>query len=244
MLHFPVVVKTRDGGSPEEVEARKSRIHYMLAARGVFQVRDLSTHRSVTLVSGVIPGLPDQEESIELRVPRLPRPLIEDTLAFFSEVYQRYAGEAIVILFYDPTTRTFQMGVPPQRISGYVDYYGRRWTGSHLDYEGLALPKGTVRFGTIHSHASMMAYASHTDCKDERYEDGLHIVFGSFKSHEISRSACFVAAGRRFTLDPDSVLEPCAVPERGAPAGWMDQVEYVEERWRPYTGNVGGAYEQ
>lgn len=242
MLHFPVVVKTPDGNSPAEVEARKSKIHYRVAASGVFQVRELPTHRSVTRVSNGIPGLPDEHESIELHVPRLPRHLLEDTLAFFDEVYRRYGGEAIVVPFYDPQTREFQMGVPRQRISAYVDYYGKRWTGSRLDYEGAALPEGTVRFGTIHSHAEMIAYASHTDCQDEQFEDGLHIVFGSFNRSELSRSASFVAGGRRFVLEPDKVMEPCSVPNRGAPSGWLDQVEYVEDHWKPYIGSVGGSF--
>ena len=38
MLRFPVVVKTHDGNSPEEREARGSRIHYLVAANGVFHV--------------------------------------------------------------------------------------------------------------------------------------------------------------------------------------------------------------
>ena len=85
----------------------------------------------------------------------------------------------------------------------------------------------------------MLAYASHTDCHDEQFEDGLHIVFGSFNSPELSRSASFVAGARRFTLEPDSVMESCSIPDRGAPEGWMDQVEYVENQWKPYTGGTG-----
>jgi len=240
MLPFPVVVKTPDGDSPEEQQARSSRIHYVVAATGVFQVRDLPTHRSVTRVTNAIPGLPDEEERIELRVPRLPQTLLEDTLAFFDEVYRRYGGEAIVLLFYQPQTREFQLGVPPQRISSYVDYYGRRWSGTHLDYESVSLPEGHVRFGTIHSHASLPAYASHTDCKDEQYEDGLHVVFGNFASSKLSREASFVAGGCRFRLEPDSVLESCAVPDREAPSGWIERVESGEERWKPAPRTIGG----
>ncbi len=242
MLQFPVVVKTHDGNSPEEQEARKSRIHYVVAASGVFQVRELPTHRSVTRVSNAIPGLPDEDEKVELHAPRLPRKLLEDTLAFFNEVYQRYGGEAIVVPFYHPNTRKFQLGVPPQRISAYVDYYGKRWAGTHLDYQSATLPEGHVRFGSIHSHADTTAYASHTDCRDERFEDGLHIIFGSFGSDKLSRSASFVAGGRRFILEPDDVLEPCEVPDRVAPQEWMDRVEYVEDRWKPYSGSTGGGY--
>ena len=43
---------------------------------------------------------------------------------------------------------------------------------------------------------------------------------------------------------PDDVLEPSDVPTRGAPAGWMDCVEYVEEPWAPYTVKMGGHYER
>ena len=241
MLRFPVVVKTRDGNSPEEEEARKASIHYVVAANGVFQVRELATHRSVTRATGALPGLPDEFESVELRVPRLPRALLEDTLAFFNEVYVRYGGEAIVVPFYQPETREFQIGVPPQRISSYVDYYGKRWASTYLDYEGVALPEGHVRFGTIHSHGDLGATASHTDCHDERFEDGLHVIFGNFKSQELSRSASFVAGGTRFSLVPESVLEPAEVPDRKAPDGWMDRVEYLEERSKTYSsGSTGG----
>ena len=242
MLRFPVVMKTPDGDSPEEEQARESTIHYVVAASGVFQVRELPTHRSVTRVVGSIPGLPDEAERVELRVPRLPRTLLEDTLAFFDEVHRRYDGEAIVIIFYDPAKREFQLGVPAQRISAYVDYYGRRWAGAHLDYDAVALPDGFVRLGTIHGHGAMAAYASHTDCEDERFEDGLHVVFGSFEGPALSRSAAFVAGGRRFALEPDSVLEPCAVPDHDAPAGWMDRVHHTETRWKPYVAGSGGSH--
>jgi hypothetical protein len=238
---FPVVVKTPGGDSPEEQAARASRIHYRVAANGVFQVRELPTHRSVTLVSNTIPGLPAEHESVTLHVPRLPRRLLADTLAFFAEVHRRYRGEAIVIPLYHPGKRKFWIGVPKQRVSAYVDYYGKRWTVGHLDYEGVPLPDGHVRFGTIHSHGDLTAYASETDCQDERFEDGLHVVFGSFGGPALSRSAAFVAGGRRFVMEPDTVLEPCTVPDRGAPEGWMDRVEYREAQWKPYGWSDSGS---
>ena len=236
MPRFPIAIKTPDGQSPEEERARASKLHYVVAASGVFQVRELPTHRSVTRVTGAVPGLPDQVESVQIRAPRVPRDLLEDALAFFDRVYRDYGGEAIVIPFYDPTTREFRLGVPPQKIRAYRDSRGRRWTDLHLDYASVPLPEGHVRFGTIHSHAEQPAYASHTDCADEQYEDGLHIVFGSFDGSVLSRCASFVANGRRFVMEPNRVMEPCGVPNRAPPEGWMERVDFVEEPWRPYRG--------
>jgi hypothetical protein len=234
-MSFPIVLKTPEGDSAEEQAVQSSKLYYRVASNGVFQVRELATHRSVTKVTSAVPGLAEERERVELRVPRLPRELLEEVLEFFAEVYRRYRGEAIVILFYDAAKHEFRVGVPPQQIRVYADYWGRWWPDHHLHYQTMERPQGFVRFGTIHSHADLQAYASHTDCEDERYEDGLHVIFGSFKSGVLSRSASFVAGGRRFDLEPDQVLEPCEVPDREAKRSWMEQVEYVEDRWKPYT---------
>jgi hypothetical protein len=234
-MRFPIVLKTPGENIAEEEAARSSKLYYRVAANGIFQVRELATHRSVTQVTSAVPGLASETERVELRVPRLPREMLEEVLAFFAEVYRHYRGEAIVILFYDAAREEFRVGVPPQQIRVYSDYWGRWWPDHRLHYETMERPPGFVRFGTIHSHADLQAYASHTDCEDERYEDGLHVIFGSFKSAVLSRSASFVAGGCRFDLEPDEVLEPCELPDREARRGWMEQVEYVEDRWRPYS---------
>ena len=69
------------------------------------------------------------------------------------------------------------------------------------------------------------------------YRDGFQIAA------LVSRSAAFVAGGRRFPLDPEAVMEPCAVPDRAAPRAWMDQVTYVKESWTPTIVATGGVHE-
>ena len=62
-----------------------------------------------------------------------------------------------------------------------------------------------------------------------------HVVYGDLCRSEPSRSAAFVASGVRFPLDPDDVLEPCAVPdERPDPA--LD-----DQRRRYYRATPFGA---
>src|SRR3972149_1761004 len=48
-----------------------------------------------------IPDLPEQEEFIELKTTKIPFELIEQTLAFFQKVYDKYGTEAMVLLTYE-----------------------------------------------------------------------------------------------------------------------------------------------
>ena len=237
-MKFPIVLKTA------ERYVEPGNLYYLVAADGVFQVRNTPTHRSVTRAVRDIPGLLPESSRVELHFPALPASLLDDVIAFFNEVYWRHGGEAIVILFFDPKTQEYRAGVPPQKISGYHDFRGRWVSDYHLDYEMAERPEGFMRFGTIHSHASLAAYASHIDCEDEKFEDGLHAVYGSFGSEELTRSASFVSNGQRFNVDPDQVLETCAVSGCSVPEGWMDRVERVEETsWQRYDYGVGsGSY--
>ncbi len=225
---FQVVVKTHPS------TRRPGALYYEVASNGLFQVRDTETYRAVTPVAEDVPGLLPETAHVDFKFPRLPTPLLEDVLAFFDAVYRRYGGEAIVLLFYAPERQEFRAEAPPQTIPGYTDYRGRWLASYRLDYESMERPEGYLLFGTIHSHARQLAYSSWTDCDDEAFHDGLHVVFGSFHSAQLSESASFVANGTRFTVEPRDVLEACKIPERPARADWMAQVSTQEER-RSYS---------
>jgi hypothetical protein len=206
-MNFPVLLKT----SPEV--GCEENVHYLVASNGVFKIVETDTYRAVTLNRGAIEGLLPERQSLQLRFPPVPKSLLQEALAFFREVFVKYGGEAMVVLFYRPETRTYRLVVPHQTIPGYV-----RWDGSwraylHLRYEQPPRPDGHLRFGTIHSHADVGAEASSTDCEDEQFNDGLHVVYGNIDRFTPSLSACFVAQGVRFAIDPYDVLEPCSVPD-------------------------------
>ena len=222
MLNFPVLLKTGDQEEPA------AAIHYVAASNGLFHVSKTPFYRAVTRTPGPVPGLLPEEESLRLDCPPLPAALIEEVLAFFADVHRVHDGEAIVILFYDHSSGRYRVGVPPQTVSGYYRSDGRWRAYYQLKYGSVARPEGFLRVGTIHSHADLPAYSSAVDCDDERFEDGLHIVFGELDRAQPSRSVAFASNGKRFPLAAATWLEPAWVPERPARADWMACVERKE----------------
>ncbi len=213
-MMFPVVLKT-----PAHVEP-PATIYFLVAANGVFQVTQTPAYRAVTRVVEPIPGLAAEDEHLGLRIPPLPRAQVEEVVAFFAEAYARYLAEAVVLIFYRAETRAFRLVPPPQVLTGRTRH-GRFEADLAVTYGTVPCPDGFVRFGTIHSHAELAAYASHTDCADERYGDGLHVVLGSFHQPAPTVCASFVANGVRFVLDPADVLEPWEVPTHSARPEWL-----------------------
>jgi proteasome lid subunit RPN8/RPN11 len=183
----------------------EENLYYEVASNGIFQVTDTELYRAVTQVTREVPGLYPSRERLEMRFPPLPAEPLEEVLAFFAEVNHRFQGEAIVMIFFDPEARSYDYGSAPR-------------------------PEGHRLFGTIHSHADLSAYSSSVDCDDERFGDGLHVVYGHFGSSALSRSAGFAAGGRRFHVEPAQVLPDCGVPRRAARSDWMARVAFEETK--------------
>ena len=225
-MRFPILLKD---GTPSECS---ERLHYLVASNGVFQVRRTEGYDAVIRVTGPVPGLEPEYERLRLQIPRLPRALLREVLAFFRCVYEEHGGEAIVVLFYRPDTREYRVEVPEQTIPGYRSWDGRWRARLHLSYGDVERSDGYLRYGTIHSHADTAAYASATDCADEREGgDGLHAVYGHVHRAEPSVCAHFVVNEARFRLEPDDVLEPCRVPREPARRDWMERVRREESSW-------------
>lgn len=234
-MKFPILLKTEEAAKPP------GQLYYEVAENGVFQVRDTPLYRAVTRVHEAIPGLLPGAEELVIKFPRLPRAGVGDVLAFFDEAYRRWGGEAVVILFYCPTRREYRIAAPPQTIPGRWRYDGRWLADYSVRYESLPRPEGFVSFGTIHSHADLAAYSSGLDCDDERYGDGLHIVFGDFHRRRVSVAATFVAGGVRFRIAPDDVLDDWWVPARPAHPDWMAQVHREDRSAGGRSGDTSGS---
>ena len=199
---LPVVLKT-DGA-----EAPDTPVYHQVAANGVFEVRHTPIYRSITRFYGDLPGLEAENESVELLAPRLPAALMEEVVAFFGHVFRVCDAEAVVVLFFDPERSRYRFEVPRQTVSMFRRSDGRWATELSVRYQNVARPEGYLRCGSIHSHAELSAHASHVDCSDERYEDGLHLVVGHLDRQKLSLSAAITVAGARFGLAVADVVEP------------------------------------
>lgn len=163
-----------------------------------------------------IAHLPVLKESATVNVAKVPEKLFRRVESFFVEVYKEHKSEAAVILFYNPTTSTWGAQAPLQEVSGgKVDY----------KLEGMRPPLGFTSdmvFGSIHSHASMSAFFSGTDDKDDKSADGLHIVVGKLDSKSREYAARWMLAGLPFKAEFENVVEGVDLPK--ADPIWLAQV--------------------
>ena len=107
-LSLPIVMKDKDFVAPNVP------IYYLLSADGLFLVKKFQVYRSCTKVEKGLLWLEEQSERIELDLPKVPRSIFEQVVAFFYLVYRLYDSEAIVFLYYNPEQRTFRVLVPEQ----------------------------------------------------------------------------------------------------------------------------------
>jgi hypothetical protein len=221
---FPILVKDAAFRPPEEAT------YYLVTADGLFLERQTPLFSASVLVTGGVPGLQAHQAALTLRIPRLPRGLFERAMGFFRAVYERWRGEAILIMFYAPATQRFALRAPPQVIAGRIEY-GRFRADLRLDYRTCERPGPEyVKLGSFHSHGHASPLHSSIDLHDELYESGLHITAGYVNSSLPEFAAAFVVGRTRFTVRPDDVLPPFRTARR-PPSSWMEKVVVVCERW-------------
>jgi hypothetical protein len=208
----------------------------------LFLVRDTPLFSASLPVDTGVPGLQEQEAGLTLRVPRLPRVLLGAALGFFRDVFERWRGEAILLMFYDPTLGRFAFRAPPQRITGRVES-GRFRADLRLDYRACDRPgPGYVKLGTFHSHGNTAPWHSVVDVHDELYEAGLHITAGYVDSQRPEFAAAFVVGRTRFTVPVADIL-PASCAARRPPRSWIGQVTVVRQRWeRAATRSGAGSW--
>jgi hypothetical protein len=224
---FPVVVKDGAFCVPD------APAYYVVAANGLFLVRRTDIFTACVPVDGGVPGLLHHEPRLALDLPRLPRSLLERAVGFFRAVWERWEGEAILVLFYDRAEGRpprFALGAPPQRLRGRFEG-GRFRAELRLDYASCEKPAPEWRrMGTIHSHGNFGPAHSGIDAHDEVYDAGLHVTAGYVNSRSPAFGAVFVVGGTRFAVPADDVLPSFHTPRR-FPASWMDRVVVTCDGW-------------
>ena len=216
---IPFHLKTADFVEPADP------LYYLLAANGIFLVKNNGLFRSVT-AAPEIAGLHSQDQTAVLNLPKLPRELMEKVYGFFDYVFRQWGGEAVAFLYYSPERREFRVGIPPQKIYRYR--WLREWrTEGRVEYGYVPRPESFVKLGDIHSHPDCAAFFSRTDDFDDE-EDGLRIVMGDLKRCPPDVRVSFITGGTRFRLQPERVLEDFGYPAP-PPAEWTQQVTCLYE---------------
>lgn len=169
-------------------------IFYIISKEGIFLKKKLGIMESIAPVDN-ISILESVSTMATMDIPQIPAASFAKVIEFFKSVYDKYWGEAIVLLFYNEETKKYRIIPPHQKV-----------TAASLDYNRGITLEGWTMIGDIHSHGSMSAFHSGTDDDDEKTFDGLHITLGHMKDDDISISASIVSNGYRFMVEPNDYI--------------------------------------
>lgn len=204
------------------------RTYYVLAANGLFLVRNHAFFRSSVPAPSFPSELGEQHEAFEPRFPKIPRDMLERIVAFFSAVAEAYGAEAGVLLYWDPEASAVHVIAPPQVATITRGYRGRgQPVGLHYEVPH-GVPPAWILFGDVHSHAQLAAFASATDQDDEVHAPGLHIVVGEIHREPPSFHVEAVVDERRFTLSLADVVEGYERRATRFPLKWLRRLRVVD----------------
>lgn len=176
-------------------ETPKDDIFYIISKEGIFLKKKVGLIDSITPVDKIsFLSTMKEENKASINIPKIPANLTSSVWLFFKKVYEKYNGEAIMLIYYNEKNKKYKMIVPKQEVSG----------GS-LDYK-TSIENGFNLIGDIHSHGSMSAFHSGTDSYDEKSFDGIHITFGNMNKEYFSISTSIVVNGFRVIVDSEKYL--------------------------------------
>jgi hypothetical protein len=237
------VYLARDGTSATP-SAPEPSVYYVLAANGLFLVRNHAFFRSSVPAPRFPSELAEHREGFTPHFPKIRQQLFERIVAFFAAVAEAYGSEAGVLLYWDPATRELHAVAPPQIATITPGYRGRgRPVGLHYEVPRW-VPPTWLLVGDVHSHGELAAFASSTDQEDEHHYPGLHIVVGEIQREPPSFHVEAVVDERRFPLTLADVVEGYERRASDFPRQWLkrlrvvDAWEYQRLRARPGAGGA------
>lgn len=182
---------------------------YLLSGLGLFMYKSNDLFSS--LAKCCVPNSPDITPFIDAsKLPKIPRVYMEQAISFFRKIYELHKTEAALILYWNKTT--FKWSCPKQKVSGGSVSYMEEHPGD-----------GWLPILHMHSHASMSAFHSGTDDKDEFYVDGYNITIG--KLNEEPEFECRIMLGKaQQKCKMHDIIEEWVVKTE-FPNEWLNQVE-------------------
>ncbi len=227
-LLTPILVKDTNEFEWPENES----FFYLLSRDGLFLCRQNEFFLSCVKAKEGPSELATQAPFYEPLFPRIPREIIERAVGFFSVIAELHGSEAAALLVWDRGERCVQLFVPRQTATMSEPGTSYRYPiGVHYE-PPASLPENWVVFGDIHSHVDGAAYASYTDVQDELHSTGLHIVVGRIRREPPELHIEAVVDTRRFSIQPEQVIEGYCQRRTDVPQEWIDRVEVEVEKYK------------
>jgi len=182
---------------------------YLLGGLGLFMYKSNDLFKSIARCE--VPNSCDVLPFIDAsKLPKIPKAFLDQAIAFFKKVYDLHKTESALILYWDKTT--FKWSCPKQKVSGGSVSYVEEHPG-----------EGWLPILHMHSHASMSAFHSGTDDKDEFYVDGYNITIG--KLNDIFEFECRIMLGKAQQKCKLSDIIFEELPEASFPNEWLNNVD-------------------
>lgn len=148
---------------------------YVICDKGVYAKRKNFLYQGLFKVEGDANFLGEVDAEVEAQTElKIPENLFHSIERFFKRIYDKLQTEVECFLYYNTETEKWAYCVPQQTVTGsHVSYDESKGATYILEdnlEEGLdALPEegNWNKVGSIHSHASMGAFHSGTDDKDQ-----------------------------------------------------------------------------
>jgi len=165
-------------------EIKKCNHCYIVAKNGIF-FKDVQDRIESCTEIETINCLKNIKPYIKWGFPKISKDQIKLIVAFFKNVYTQLATECMVLIGWNDKEEKIVI-VPPTT---------QKVTSASIKYTMDKIP-GVRIIGSVHSHASMSAFHSGVDIKDEMNFDGLHITLGSFnKNNDNFEISCQLTSG-------------------------------------------------
>lgn len=168
--------------------------YYVVTEKGIFLHKETGLIEALVKVEG-IPFLEKLEPKASMDLPKIPRDITIKSLLFFRQIQKKHKTEAILLLHYSKKNG-FKVHCPSQEASS-----------ARVDYNSSERFKDYQLVGTIHSHNNFQAFHSSGDEDDEKYFDGIHLVFGNLNEPYPSIESSIVVNNNRFPQDPEFLME-------------------------------------
>lgn len=251
---IPAYIFEKDD-KPEVMDTIADNISYILTAGGWFLRKSNELYNSVTTIKSA-DFLGQLSEGGTFKTVKLPREILMQCNGFMKAVYDKHKSESVVLLYHNFSQKNWIFCVPEQTVSGGAAHYKLNEKTQYVFGKGVmnALPEGYTMIGSIHSHASMSAFASGTDNNDECNFDGFHITVGNM-DREFTYHARLIMSGMKKDVNlsqvvegmadtatfPECLLDNVSEPQRaitvsGDPHGLQRWSGHDEQAYQKYSG--------